>query len=272
MPYEILKKQKIAENTYEMQIEVPDVAKKAQPGQFIILRIDEKGERIPLTIADYDKKTITIVFLAVGRTTQQLSTLRKGDFILDFAGPLGNKSEIKEYGTVCLIGGGLGVAPIYPIAKALKKAGNKIITILGAKDKSFLFWESTFKEISDELIICTDNGSKGRKGFVSDALKEVMQKRLDLVIAIGPPIMMKAISDLTRQRVKTLVSLNTIMLDGTGMCGGCRVIVDGKTKFACCDGPEFNGHKVDWDSILNRNQTYAEEEKCALEAYKKCQS
>src|SRR3989338_1642957 len=192
MPYEILKKQKIAENTYEMQIEAPAVAKKAQAGQFIILRIDEKGERIPLTIADYDKKAITIVFLVAGRTTQQLSTLRKGDFILDFAGPLGNPSHIKEFGTVCMVGGGLGVAPIYPIAKALKKAGNKIVTILGAKDKSYLFWESNFKEISDELIICTDNGSKGRKGFVSDALNEVMRRRkVDLVIAIGPPIMMK---------------------------------------------------------------------------------
>ncbi|MFH2028466.1 MAG: sulfide/dihydroorotate dehydrogenase-like FAD/NAD-binding protein [Nanoarchaeota archaeon] len=267
----ILKKQKLAENTYLMEIDAPDVAKKAQPGQFIILRIDEEGERIPLTIADFDKKVITLVFLVVGHTTERLSNLKKGDSLLDFVGPLGLPSLIKEYGNVCLVGGGLGIAPIYPIAKALKKANNNIITILGAKSKSNLFWEDKFKEISDELLIATDDGSKGHKGFVSDLLKELMgRKKLDLAIAIGPPIMMKVVSDLTRQRIKTLVSLNPIMIDGMGMCGGCRVIIDGKTKFACVDGPEFNGHKVEWDELINRNKFYHEEEhKCKLGGIKK---
>lgn len=260
----ITKKQKLAENTYLMQIESHSIAKKAQPGQFVILKIDEKGERIPLTIADYDKKTITVIFLVVGRTTKLLSNLKKGDYLMDLLGPLGNKSEIKEYGTVCLIGGGLGIAPIYPIGKALKKAKNNVITIIGAKNKNFLFWEDKFKEISDELIVCTDDGSKGKKGFVSDALKELMEKeKPNRVIAIGPPIMMKVISDLTRSMVKTFVSLNPIMVDGMGMCGCCRVVVDDSIKFACCDGPEFDGHKVDWDELINRNKTYTEEEEIA---------
>jgi len=262
--YLITKKQKLAENTYLMQIEAPSIAKKAQPGQFVILKIDEKGERIPLTIADYDKKTITVIVLVVGRTTKLLSHLKKGDYLMDLLGPLGNKSEIKEYGTVCLVGGGVGIAPIYPIAKALKKAKNNIITIIGAKNKNLLFWEDRFNEISDKLIVCTDDGSKGRKGFVSDALKELINKeKPNRVIAVGPVIMMKVISDLTRSIVKTFVSLNPIMIDGIGMCGCCRVVVDDMIKFTCCDGPEFDGHMVDWDELINRNKTYTEEEKIA---------
>lgn len=259
--FPIVRKQKIAENTYLMEIEAPLIAKKAQPGQFIMLRIDESGERIPLTIADFDKKNITIVFLAVGKTTEQLALLRKGDGLLDVAGPLGNKSEMATFGVVCLVGGGLGIAPIYPIARALKKEKNYVITIIGAKSKEYLFWEDKLKEFSDSLIICTDNGSKGRKGFVTNALKELMEHQgLTRVITIGPPIMMKMVSDLTKDRVKTIASLNPIMIDGIGMCGGCRVVVDGIIRFACCDGPEFNAHRIDWNEMMNRNKAFIHEE------------
>ncbi|HZX45370.1 MAG TPA: sulfide/dihydroorotate dehydrogenase-like FAD/NAD-binding protein [Candidatus Nanoarchaeia archaeon] len=262
--YPILQKRKLSEGTYLMEVDAPDVAKKAKPGQFLMVRIDEKGERIPLTIADSSKRTITLVFLVVGKTTEQLSGLKKGDELIDVAGPLGNPSKIQSFGNVAIIGGGLGIAPIYLIAKALKEAKNRVTTIIGAKSKDHLFWEERFKEISDRVFIATDDGSKGQKGFVSDILKELMQReKLDLVIAIGPPIMMKVISDMTRSRIKTIVSLNPIMIDGMGMCGGCRVSIDGEIKFACCDGPEFNGHKVDWQDLMNRNRTYVEEEKCA---------
>lgn len=256
----VVKKQKLAENTYLIEIDAPDIAKKVQPGQFVILRVNETGERIPLTIADYTKKTITLVFLVVGKTTEELSKLRKNDFLLDLAGPLGNKSEIKEYGSVCLIGGGLGIAPIYPIAKALKKE-NELTIIIGAKSKNYLFWEEHFKKLTKNLVVCTDDGSKGRHGFVSKQLKRLMEERtFNLVIAIGPPLMMKSISDLTRDRIKTRVSLNPVMVDGIGMCGGCRVVIDSHIKFACSDGPEFDAHKVDWDELISRNRTYLEEE------------
>ena len=259
--FKITKKQKLAENTHLMEIEAPEIAKKAKAGQFIILRIDEKGERIPLTIADFSKTTVTIVFLVVGKTTQQLANLRKGDSLLDFVGPLGNPSRIEEYGTVCIIGGGLGIAPIYPIGTALKKAKNRIVTIIGAKTKKHLFWEDKFRKISDKLIICTDDGSKGVKGFVSKALKDYMEEeRPNLVIAIGPPVMMKSVADITKDRVKTIASLNPIMIDGMGMCGGCRVIIDEEVKFACSDGPEFDAHKIDWDELISRNRMYTEEE------------
>lgn len=259
--YPVIKKHKLAENTYLMEIEAPKIARKAQPGQFIILRIDEKGERIPLTIADYNRKTITVVFLVVGKTTEQLSQLRKNDSLLDVVGPLGNKSGISNFGTVCLVGGGLGIAPLYPIANALKKEKNTIITIIGAKSKEFLFWEDRLKGVSGRLIVCTDNGTKGRKGFVTTTLKELIEKeRPNRVIAIGPPIMMKNIANITKDRIKTIASLNPIMIDGIGMCGGCRVVIDGIIKFACCDGPEFDAHKVDWDELINRNKAYLEEE------------
>jgi len=262
--FEILKKQKLGPDTYLMEVLAPGVARKAQPGNFVILRIDEAGERIPLTIADYDKKSITVIFLAIGKTTRQLATLRKGDFLLDFCGPLGESSEIKEIGTVCLVGGGLGTASLYIIGRAFKKAGNSVISIIGAKNRDCLFWEDRYKEISDELIICTDDGSKGRKGFVTEALNELMKKKkINRVFAIGPTIMMKAVADLTKDRIKTIVSLNPIMIDGMGMCGCCRVVVDEKVRFACVDGPEFDAHKVDWREIMNRNRTYLEEEKCA---------
>ncbi len=265
--FDILQKKKLAENTYLIEIEAPDIAKKAKPGQFIILRVDEKGERIPLTIADSTKKTITIVFLVVGKTTTQMSLMKKGDSLMDVVGPLGNPSKIQDYGSVVIIGGGLGIAPIYPIAQALKKAKNKVTAIIGAKNKKNLFWEDRFKQICDKALIATDDGSKGAKGFVSDVLRELMAKeKIDLVIAIGPPIMMKVVSEITKNRIKTIVSLNPIMIDGMGMCGCCRVIVGGELKFACCDGPEFNGHQVDWNELMNRNKTYIEEEKCACKS------
>lgn len=267
--FPILQKRKLAENTYLIEIEAPEIAKKAKAGQFIILRIDEKGERIPLTIADSTKKTITVVFLAVGKTTTDLSPLKKGDLLIDVVGPLGNPSKIQEYGNVVIIGGGLGIAPIYPIAKALKDAKNKVTAVIGAKSKKYLFWEDHFKDICDKVLIATDDGSKGKKGFVSDVLKELMQKeRIDLVIAIGPPIMMKVVAELTKDKIKTIVSLNPIMIDGMGMCGGCRVLIKEEIKFACCDGPEFNAHQVDWEELMNRNKSYIEEEQYASKVKK----
>lgn len=264
--FSILQKRKLAENTYLIEMEAPEIARKAKAGQFIVLRIDEKGERIPLTIAGSTKRTITIVFLVVGKTTTELSLLKKGDSLMDVVGPLGNPSKIVDYGNVVIVGGGLGIAPSYPIAKALKEAKNKVTAVIGAKSRKYLFWEDRFKAVCDKVLVATDDGSKGHKGFVSDVLNELMRKeKIDLVIMIGPPIMMKVITDLTRDKIKTIASLNPIMIDGMGMCGGCRVIIDGKIRFACCDGPEFNGHKVDWEELVNRNKTYIEEEKCACE-------
>ncbi len=266
--YAILQKRKLAENTYLTEIEAPDIAKKAKAGQFIILRIDEKGERIPLTIADSSKKTISIVFLVVGKTTGELALLKKGDTLIDVVGPLGNPSRIDTFGHVVLIGGGLGIAPIFPIANALKEAKNKVTAILGAKSKKTLFWEDRFKQTCDKVLVATDDGSKGQKGFVSDVLRDLMRReKIDLVIAIGPPIMMKVVAELTKGRIKTIVSLNPIMIDGMGMCGGCRVMVKNEVKFACCDGPEFNAHQIDWEELMNRNESYADEEKkCTCKA------
>lgn len=268
--YEILEKKRLSDTVVFMKIKAPLVAKKAQPGQFIILRIDEKGERIPLTIADSDPKegTVTIIFLEVGKTTKKLGALKVGEFLENFAGPLGVPSEVKNYGTVVCVGGGVGIAPLYPIVKALKQAGNHVVSILGAKTKDLLLLEKEVQKFSDEFYIATDDGSKGQKGFVSDVLQQVIDKqKIDMVMAIGPIIMMKVVSNLTKQySIKTLVSLNPIMVDGTGMCGGCRVSIDGKTKFACVDGPEFNGHKVDYDNLMLRNRRFihAEGEACKL--------
>ncbi|MCK5261016.1 MAG: sulfide/dihydroorotate dehydrogenase-like FAD/NAD-binding protein [Thermoplasmatales archaeon] len=269
--YKIVEKKVLSETVKLMKIKALLVAKKAQAGQFIILRIDESGERIPLTIADYDRKqgTITIIFMEVGKTTKQLGTLNVGDSLLNFAGPLGAPSEIKNYGTVVCIGGGVGIAPLYPIVKALKEKGNYVISILGARNESLLMLEKEIKSFSDELYIATDDGSKGQKGFVSDVLQQLIDEKreIGMVMAIGPVIMMKVVSDLTRKYgIKTLVSLNPIMVDGTGMCGGCRVSVGGETKFACVDGPEFDGHLVDFDNLMLRNRRFIceEEESCKL--------
>jgi ferredoxin--NADP+ reductase len=262
--YPILEKKVLSSTVKLMKIKAPLVAKKAQPGQFIILRINEKGERIPLTIADFDRKkgTITIIFLEVGKTTKQLGMLNVGDSLENFVGPLGMPSEVKKYGTVVCVGGGVGIAPLYPIVKSLKETGNYVISILGAKTENLLLLEKEISSSSDEFYIATDDGSKGHKGFVSDVLQQVINKhKVDMVMAIGPIIMMKVVSDLTRKyNIKTLVSLNPIMVDGTGMCGGCRVSVDGKTKFACVDGPEFDGHKVDYENLMLRNRRFMHEE------------
>ena len=266
--YEILEKRALSDNVKLMKVKAPLVARKALAGQFIILRIDEEGERIPLTIADYDRKngTITVIYMEVGKTTKQLGTMEVGDKLLNFAGPLGVASEIEKYGTCVMIGGGVGIAPLYPIVRELKKAGNHVISILGARNKSLLMLEKEIEEFSDEINICTDDGSKGKKGFVSNVLQEIIDsgKKIDIVWAIGPVIMMKVVADLTKKyNIKTMVSLNPIMVDGTGMCGGCRVTVGGEIKFACVDGPEFDGHKVDFDNLMLRNRRFLKEEEHA---------
>ena len=263
--YKILEKKVLSDNVKLMKIQAPLVAKKAKAGQFIILRIDENGERIPLTIADFDRKqgTITIIFMEVGKTTKKLGTLNVGDSIVNFAGPLGVPSEIKKYGTVVMIGGGVGIAPLYPVVKALKEEKNHVISILGARNKSLLMLEKEIDAYSNELFITTDDGSKGHKGFVSDILQKLIDEKpkIDMVMAIGPVIMMKVVADLTKKYdIKTLVSLNPIMVDGTGMCGGCRVSVGGETKFACVDGPEFDGHLVDFKNLMLRNRRFVKEE------------
>ena len=266
--YRIQEKKVLSETVKQMTIEAHLVAKKAKPGQFIILRIDEKGERIPLTIADFDREkgTITVIFMEVGKTTKQLGMMKEGDNLQNFAGPLGVASEIEKFGTVVCIGGGVGIAPLYPIVRALKEAGNNVISILGARNKDLLMLEKEIDKVSDKLFIATDDGSKGQKGFVSDVLQKLIDEgqKIDVVWAIGPVIMMKVVADLTRKyTIETIVSLNPIMVDGTGMCGGCRVTVGGETKFACVDGPEFDGHLVDFENLLLRNRRFIDEEKHA---------
>lgn len=270
----IIHREELSNDVKLFEIANPYVAQKALPGQFVVIRHREEGERIPLTIADIDttKRTLTIIFQEVGKTTKDLGKLKEGDVILDVLGPLGHPTEIENYGTVVCIGGGVGAAVIYPITKALKSAGNKTIAIVGARTKQLVILEDKFKEITDELYITTDDGSYGRKGFVSDELKRLINGgyKIDRIWAIGPVIMMKVISDLTKPYgIKTIVSLNPIMIDGTGMCGGCRVQVATETKFACVDGPEFDGHAVDFDLLMKRLSTYTHEEKCALESYEK---
>jgi len=259
-------------NIHLFKIEAPAVAKKAQPGQFVVIRIDEIGERIPLTIADWDEKegSITIVFMEVGTTTARLALLQAGDRIADFIGPLGLPTHIDKFGTVVCVAGGVGVAPIAPITRAMKQAGNKIISILGARSKDLIFWEDELRSVSDQLIVTTDDGSYARKGLVTEPLKELLEsdEKVDRVIAIGPSIMMKFCAKTTQPfGVKTIVSLNPIMVDGTGMCGCCRVSVGGVTKFACVDGPDFDGHQVDWNLLFARQRIYLDEEKCSFEQW-----
>ncbi|MCL7474724.1 MAG: sulfide/dihydroorotate dehydrogenase-like FAD/NAD-binding protein [Methanosarcinales archaeon] len=272
MPYKILEKFQIVPTIHQMIIDAPKIARKAMPGQFVILRIDEPGERIPLTIADFDrdKGTVTTIFMEVGKTTKQLSTMNAGDSLQDFVGPLGNPSEIEPSDTVICVGGGVGVAPIYPIARAHKAIGNKVISIIGARSAQLLLWEDKMKDVSDELYITTDDGTKGHHGFVTDVLKKLLEgdEPVSKVISIGPAIMMRTVAGVTHPfGVKTIVSLNSIMVDGTGMCGACRVLVGGETKFACVDGPEFNAHEVDFTLLMNRLMMYRDEEKRALEKY-----
>ncbi|HEY5179720.1 MAG TPA: sulfide/dihydroorotate dehydrogenase-like FAD/NAD-binding protein, partial [Dermatophilaceae bacterium] len=269
--YQILSRVDYSDDVFMQVIEAPAVATACQAGQFIILMIHEEGERIPLTIADFDREagTITIVVQAVGTSTRHLQTLGKGDSLTSFIGPLGQPSEIEKVGTVVCAAGGVGVAPIYPIARALKEAGNKVICIMAARNESLLFWEDKMREVSDELIVTTDDGSRGRKCLVTEPLKELCETGgIDLVYAIGPGIMMKFCAKTTEAYgIKTLVSLNSIMVDGTGMCGGCRVSVGGETKFVCVDGPEFDGHQVDFDLLMSRQRQYLKQEKASLDAY-----
>lgn len=270
--YKILDRQDLVPNTSLFKVEAPAVAKKAQAGQFVIVRVDERGERIPLTIADWDREegSITIVFAAVGTTSSKLAHLKAGDSILNFVGPLGLPTHIDKYGTVVCVAGGVGVAPIAPIARALKQAGNKVITIMGARCRDLLFWEDRLASFSDRLIVTTDDGSYGRKGLVTEPLKELLEsgEKVDLAVIIGPSIMMKFGSKTTEPfGVKTIVSLNPIMVEGTGMCGCCRVSVNGVTKFACVDGPDFDGHRVDWDLLMSRQRIYLKEEKLSFEQW-----
>lgn len=263
--YKILNKRQLNENVVLMDIDAPFVAKKALAGQFIILRVDEYGERIPLTIADYDREkgTVTIIFQIVGATTRLLSTLNVGDSLKDFAGPLGKATELEGYKKACVIGGGVGCAIAYPSAKALFNNGTHVDVIAGFRSRDIVILEDEFKAASNNLYITTDDGSYGEKGFVTDKLKTLIDggNNYDLVLAIGPVPMMKFVSKATEPYgIKTLVSLNPIMIDGSGMCGGCRVNVGGEIKFACVDGPDFDGHLVNFDELMKRNSTYKEKE------------
>jgi ferredoxin--NADP+ reductase len=279
LPYEIIEKIELGTSgtIFEMVLKTPLIAKKAYAGNFVIVRINETGERIPLTIADYDREkgTITLVIQVVGKSTKLLCNQKVGDKILDVVGPLGNRIHVEKYEhPIVIIGGGIGIAPCYPQAKELKEAGNKIITILGARSKGLLIWKDRINSVSDELIITTDDGSEGIKGVVTDPLREIIkEKEISLVIAIGPLIMMKYVVLTTNgsgdlPKVKTFVSLNTIMIDGTGMCGSCRFsTLDGGFQFACVDGPDVDGHKVDFDNLLKRADRFLEQEKHSLELY-----
>lgn len=270
--FEILSKEILAQSITKFVVRAPYVARKHKAGNFVILRVNDHGERIPLTIVDSDpgEGTITIISQTIGKTTKLLSLQNKGDFLLDVAGPLGNPTPIHDYGTVVCIGGGVGTAEVYPIAKALKAAGNKLVTIVGARTKDLVILENELRDISDEFVVTTDDGSYGMKGLVTNALDNFLKKggSVQGVYAIGPIIMMKAVSDFTKPLgLKTFVSLNPIMMDGTGMCGACRVSIGGETKFACVDGPEFDGHRVDFEELMTRNRSYMDLEKVSLERF-----
>jgi len=271
--FPILKKEDLSPGVVLMEVSAPLVAAKAQAGQFIILRLDEEGERIPLTVADFDRArgTVTIVFLVVGTTTTRLAAMKAGDFLASFVGPLGHPTHVERYGTVVMVGGGLGIAPIYPIARAMREAGNNVVSIIGARNEGLLFYVDRMESASDRLLIATDDGSRGFRGFVSQLLQQELAAGLkpDLVMAIGPVVMMKVMCNLTRPLgLKTMVSLNPIMVDGTGMCGACRVTVGGATRFVCVDGPDFDGHLVDFEELVQRQRTFLDEEKRSLDAYR----
>jgi len=270
--YKILKKQTLSDVSKLMVVEAPQVAPRARAGQFVIVRVDETGERIPLTIADYDRenKTVTLIFQEVGKSTKQMGALNEGDGFVTVAGPLGHPTEIENYGTVVCVGGGIGIAPVYPIARALHEAGNHVISIMGARCADLLFWQDKMEAVSDELIVVTDDGSCGRKALVTEPLKELLEARQDIkrIWAIGPAIMMKFVAATTKPfNVPTIVSLNTVMIDGTGMCGGCRVLLDGGAKFVCVDGPEFDAHQVNWELLMSRLSFYKAEEKLAMDRW-----
>lgn len=270
----ILEKRLIRQpDVFFFTLSAPLISRKAKPGQFVIIRLHDRGERIPLSLADIDPQegTISLIVMAVGKTTNEMALLKQGDDILDLCGPLGQPTHIECAGRVVLVGGGFGVAPLYPIARAFKAAGNEVTVIMGARSKDLLIYEQEMLWTADRVIITTDDGSKGAKGLVTDALtKELECRPAGLVLCVGPAIMMKFVAEATKPyNVRTVVSLNPIMVDGTGMCGGCRVMVGGETRFACVDGPEFDGHLVDWESLMNRQKSYAAEEKESFEAWKK---
>ena len=275
--FEILKRQEMADGTVVLnQISAPMIAKKAKPGQFVILKADETGERIPLTMADTDPKkgTVTIIYQVVGKSTALFKSLQVGERFQDVIGPLGQATHIQKVGTVVCVGGGTGIAVMHPITRALKEIGNRVIAIIGARTKDLLILEDKMEAASHELHVCTDDGSYGHHGFVTDVLREVLEKEdVKLVVGIGPVPMMKFVSKMTEEyKVKTLVSLNAIMVDGTGMCGCCRVSVGGQTRFACVHGPEFDGHQVDFDELTQRLEAYKEDEAIAYEKYRcECQ-
>jgi ferredoxin--NADP+ reductase len=260
-------------DVFYFRITAPLISQKAKPGQFVMVRLHERGERIPLSLADIDPEegTISLIVMAVGKTTNEMVLLQQGDNILDLCGPLGQPTHIETVGRVIIVGGGFGVAPLYPIARAFKAAGNEVTVIMGARSKDLLIYEDEMRKIADEVIVTTDDGSKGTKGLVTDVLvKELTCRPAGLVVSVGPAIMMRFVSEATRPfGVRTMVSLNPIMVDGTGMCGGCRVTVGGKTMFACVDGPEFDGHQVDWIALMNRQRSYIAEERESFEAWKR---
>jgi ferredoxin--NADP+ reductase len=268
----IIERRKLTAKIFELVIETPRIARKAQPGQFVVVMADECGERIPLTIADFDRDrgTITLVLMVVGASSLKLSKLKVGDSLLGVIGPLGMASEIEKVDTVLMAAGGVGAAPIYPIARAFREIGSRVVTVQASRTKDLLFWTDRLSSVSDRHIIITDDGSSGRKGLVTQPLEELLNedtsKRISCVYAIGPAIMMKFCSISTQPfGVRTVVSLNPVMVDGTGMCGGCRVEVGGKTRFTCVDGPEFDGHLVDWDLLLSRQKIYTKHEECSLQ-------
>jgi ferredoxin--NADP+ reductase len=270
--FKILKRRQLNPTVVQMVIDAPLVARKAEPGQFIILRVDEKGERIPLTVADFDREagTVTIIFQVAGTTTAELSEKKENEYIVDFAGPLGKASELEGYKRVAVIGGGVGCAIAYPQAKKLHKLGAKVDVIVGFRNKDLIILEDEFKSASDRFICMTDDGSNGNKGFVTNALKELMDAgaKYDAVIAIGPLVMMRAVCGVTKpSNTKTIVSMNPIMIDGTGMCGGCRLTVGGQTKFACVDGPDFDGFEVDFDEAIRRSRMYYEDERKSFDEH-----
>ena len=257
---------------WKMQVEVPRLVEKAKAGQFVIIRVNEYGERVPMSIAGLDKQKgiLTIIYQVVGKTSALMTTVPSGGQVIDCVGPLGVPSHAQNWGIACVIGGGIGIAPIYPIAQAYKAAGNKLITIIGARSKNLLFYEDEHRAVADELHLCTDDGSYGRKGFVSEVLKKLLDDGVKIgnIMAIGPIPMMRVVANLTKSyNVPTWVSLNPIMIDGTGMCGGCRVAVEGKTMFACVDGPDFDGHKVDFELLTRRLSAYGDMEKSAMKKF-----
>ena len=265
MGYKILAKKEICPNQYEIKIEAPYVVRNAKAGQFIIFRATENSERVPLTIADIDREKgeLTLVFMAVGFSTKQLAALNVGEEVHDIVGPLGQPTHIKKYGTVVCLAGGYGAAPCYLIAKAFKEAGNKVYMIMGARNKDLIFWADKMKDACTELFITTDDGTMGEKGFVTQVLERLMgQEKIDYAIAVGPMPMMRAVADLTRDKgIYTEASMNPIMVDGTGMCGACRLTVGGEVKFACVDGPDFDAHKIDFDEVINRTRIYKDQER-----------